>query len=246
MSGLIRTAIACLAAALFLSSLDAAGDATGPTAIVGRALKVQTDLDQLAGIQATAWKGKGTIELNGASLTFSAQFTVAGPDRYRVEADGDIFRYILVANGAHGWIKINEETQEMEGERVAEEREQAYVLWLSTLAPLRGTGLTLREVGRATVGDLRVLGLAVDSKGHREVKLFFDEQTGRLVMNQMRAKRRGKPGVQEMLFVDYQPRGSWVDPRRLSIRFNGKPFIDMELSDVQHLRQVDLKTFEKP
>src|SRR5947209_1223250 len=80
----------------------------------------------------------------------------ARPGRLRLTLDvgtgADRSRVVLVAAGDKGWQSTGGMVAELGPERLAELREEAYVVWLTTLTPLRQEGFELTSLPEARVG----------------------------------------------------------------------------------------------
>src|SRR5439155_22836546 len=93
-----------------------------------------------------------------------------------------------VLSGDKGWTRMGDQTNEMDKDAIAEAKEQGYAGWLSTLAPLKDKQFKLATIGEVKVENRPALGVKVSSKGHRDVDLYFDKETGLLVKSEHRVK----------------------------------------------------------
>src|SRR5439155_23443093 len=66
---------------------------------------------------------------------------------------------------------------------IAEEKEQNYSRWITSLQPLarQDTNFKLAALGESKIDDKPAVGLRVSSKEHRDVELFFDKKDGTLL-----------------------------------------------------------------
>src|SRR5262249_39474359 len=141
----------------------------------------------------------------GEAVAFSGEFATHGPNRQKIvieaDAGGQKVRFVPVLNGDKGWIKINDDTMDLEKEDLAEVKEEAYAGWVTTLLPLRDRAFTLAPVGEVNIDKRPAQGVKVSSKGHRDVNLYFDKETGLLVKTETRVKDDDDQEVTEETFL---------------------------------------------
>ncbi|MBV9123993.1 MAG: hypothetical protein JO112_11595, partial [Planctomycetes bacterium] len=183
-----------------------AEEAAGPRKVLGRAIQAMGGEAKLKKLQVGHWKGQGTIQFFGNELSYTAEWFMQGPEHYRIDAQGDAFSYDMGIDGTKGWFKvepIGSGTEDMDANRLREEKEEVYLQWLTTLVPLQDKAFQLSSVGEHKVEGRPALGIEVSHKGHRKIQLFFDKESGRLVKSTMPSERRGQKYTQDMFYRDY-------------------------------------------
>jgi hypothetical protein len=148
-----------------------------------------------------------------------------------------------------GWTKMGDELNDLSKEELAQHQEESRATWLSSLLPLQGEGITLSLLGNKKVDDRPAVGVRASSKGHRDVDLFFDKETGLLVMLRQTVKAEeleGKEVVQEMVFRDYKPVDGTQAAMKVLITRDGKKFVESEVLKIEFHDKVDARLFEKP
>src|SRR4051794_12104141 len=154
----------------------------GPRAIIDKAIQAAGGEAKLAQFKAHTWTEKGTYYGMGDGLPYTGKYAVQWPDRFSMEIEG-FFK--MVVNGDHGWTKGGDgNTMEMSKEQFAEHKETNLGGYIATLLPLKDKAFTLTPLPEAKVDDRPAAGVQVSHKGHRDVKLYFDKQTGLLVKSE--------------------------------------------------------------
>ena len=87
----------------------------------------------------------------------------------------------IVVNGDKGWQSAGGPAMALGAERLREIRNEMYVLWLTTLTPLKKDDVQLSPLPDIKVHGEAAAGIKATSKGHPDVKLYFDKKTHLLV-----------------------------------------------------------------
>jgi len=119
-----------------------------------------------------------------------------------------------VYNGIKGWVKIaagdNVFVQEFQPTDYEDAHESAYLDRIGFMVDLlKDPAFVLSFLGKDRFADREVLGVLVTSKGHPDVRVYFDKTTN--LMAGMRYKKMdrkaGKEVVREVVFSDYRDLG---------------------------------------
>jgi hypothetical protein len=229
-----------------------AADQGETKAIVDKALKARGGEAKLAKLKAASWKSKGTAVYNGEDIPFTADWTLEGARKNRIDADAEsnseTIKVVIVLNGDKGWFDLAGNVDELNDDRLKEEQERAYVEWLTTLLPLKDKSLKLSPLGESKVADRDAVGISVSSKGHRDVSLYFDKAKGRLLKSETRVKDvdQGAELTQVVLYSDFKESDGVTHPTKLSYKRDGNRYIEMEISDFKLEEKAEGKLFEKP
>ena len=102
--------------------------------------------------------------------------------------------------------------------------------------------------GEEKIGDRATVGIKVSSKGHRDIGLYFDKETGMLAKTQMRVKDilSDQEMDQESLPSDYKDAGGVKRAHKMVINRDGKKFVEAEVQETKVLQKLDDKLFQKP
>jgi hypothetical protein len=135
----------------------------------------------------------------------------------------------------------------MTQEELEEHREGAYWVWVMSLVPLGNKEFKLSMLGERKVGDRPAEGVKVSRKGHFDLSMYFDKETGLLAMTESRYKeaRSGKEVKQETFFSGYKDVSGIKSPTKVSIKRDGKLFVESSI-EVKHLEKLDERVFAKP
>src|SRR5262249_1135236 len=147
---------------------------------------------------------------------------------YEMEIMGQKFSQIIVVNGDQGWIKINNDVKEMDKEMLAEQKEQLFLQFTCYLMPLglKSKQFELSPLGESDIDKRKALGIRAASKGHRDINLYFDKETSRLLKAEYRVKdilglQGGKEVTQEVIPSDYKEVDGIKQPMKVVINWDG-------------------------
>jgi negative regulator of sigma E activity len=189
----------------------------------------------------------------GETVEMTADLSSQLPDRQRLESSvtvmGMDFKITQVVKGDKGWVGLNDKIMEMTKEQMAEAKEQMYVGGVTRLVGLRDKAYTLSPVGEAKVDGKDVVGIRVEHKDHRDVSLFFDKKTGLLLKTETRAKdpqAGDKEFTAETVYGDYKKEDGLPVAHKITVKRDGKLFLEGEVSDVKAAEKLDDSNFEKP
>lgn len=226
-----------------------ADDAAECRAILDRAVKAVGGWETLARRPAASWKGEGTLHLGG-SRPYSGRWTVHLPDRCRIEleigsdaAGADKQKLLFVVDGDRGWTASGGEVRAMSDSDLSFWREQLYFDWVVGLAPLRDPEFTLSRVDEKTVAGRAAVGVKVFRRDRPEVVLFFDKEDGRLVASELRVD--GAVRV-ECGYAGYKDFDGVRHPAKVTVKREGRDFLEGEIADYARQAAADDKLFEKP
>jgi hypothetical protein len=195
-----------------------------------------------------SYKMHGKVFIAAAPVDFEGA-TTAQPaaNRMRLAIAGGIFKFALVLDGDHGWLKLNDRVQDLPAEAVEEQRERLHAEFVAQLFPiLVDPTYKLALLVDAKVGDKPAPGVRVRHPSHREVQLFFDPETKRLLKAEIQINENGKDIRQETLLEDYGQIDEVWRPRRSRIRWDGADRALREMTDFRASDEPDADAFAKP
>ena len=236
---------------LLLSSGLLAADREAALTVIDRAVKAHGGAAPLVRSQTAVRTARGTLHVLAKEVAFSEELTLQLPERLRsrleVGEGAQKGQIVQVVNGDKGWLLSGGTVQEIGKERLGELREEAYLLWLTTLLPLqKDQTLELTPLPESKLNDQTVNGVKVASKGHADVKLYFDSKSGLLVKSERRLEEGGVAFDQEYLYSDHKDSDGGKLPTRITEQRNGSKFA--EWSEISYVfpRQPDETQFGKP
>jgi hypothetical protein len=223
-------------------------------AIVQKAIQAQGGEAQVAKLRTMRIKVEGTTNLvpGQPNLPFTVQDTWQMPDRYKTESSlrlmGQKITQTQVIDGDKGWLRADGQVQDMPKDALAEMKEQKYAEDLDRLGFLNDKGITLSVLAAMKIGGKPAVGVLVKSKGHRDVKLYFDKASGLLVKREQRVldPSSGKEVRQEVVFSDYQEKDGLKHYRKVVALRDRKKVIDATVTEMEFFEMLDGKVFAKP
>ena len=156
------------------------GPPTGDAkSILDKGIKALGGEEKLAKAEAYSWKSKGTINFNGNENEFNGEVTVKGLDHFRREFGNDQFNGVIVLAGDKGWRKFGDNSSELEGDGLANEKRRVYLEVIpTTLVALKGKGFKYEAGGEEKVGDKPAVILKVTGPDGKDFTLSFDKESG--------------------------------------------------------------------
>jgi hypothetical protein len=235
-------------AILFVSSGQARADDQDAKSILERAIKALGGEEKLGKIEAFSWKSKGTVIFNGNENESNNEVTVKGLGHYRREFGNDQFHGVVVLNGDKGWRKFGEETRDLEGDGLANEKRNVYLHVIpTTLVPLKSKDFKYEAAGEEKVGDKPAVILKITGPDGKDFTLSFDKETGVPVKEVAKVMGfQGQEHTQETTFADYKDFGGIKKATKVEIKRDGEKFQEMDITEFKVLEKVDPETFAEP
>jgi outer membrane lipoprotein-sorting protein len=233
-----------------------ADDAAQARAIIERSLKAAGNP---AGDEAALISGgKGTVYVSNEAIPHTFTLTVAGNRRrseLSLDLNGNLIPYGRVFNGEKGWIKIGGQVNEMDKAFVREAKEELYTLRVMQLRPLlKDAGFTLSVIGEDKIlneektGDRVIVGVRVVAERRRDVRIWFDKQTGLPARMETTVVPEGGTAEvdQVTLYFEYKAFDGVKYPTKILVTQDGRKFLDREFTEYRRLDKVEESWFEKP
>jgi hypothetical protein len=218
-------------------------------AVLDKAIKAHGGADNLKKLQAEVAKTKGTFYGMGEGIEYTEKLSIQQPNRMRIDIEAGNFTFIQVFDKDKGWRKINDNTEELSKEEVAEVREQMYAGEVANLVVLQDKSYKLSSGGEIKVGDRAAVGVRVEHKGHRPVSLYFDKDNGLLLKTETTGKdtrNDNKEFTSEELFSDYKKVGGLMVAHKVRINRDGKKYVEFEVTECKLSEKLDHSAFAKP
>jgi hypothetical protein len=229
-----------------LAEIVKADDRAEAMAIVNKAITAAGGAEKLAKVKGQTWKEEGTFYGMGEGVPFTSNCAVQFPDRMKMEIEGF---FAIVLDGDKAWIKFGEDTNELTGDQLKEQREAHYAGWVASLLPLSDKAFQLKPLGESKVGEKPAKGVQVSRDGHRDVKLYFDAKSSLLAKSEYNVVTMEQPGqevLREVFFDDFQEIGGVRLPTTIAIKQDGKKFVEAKISELKTSEKLDDDLFAKP
>lgn len=220
-------------------------------ALLDKAIKAHGGAEKLTKLMAGTSKFKGKMNFMGNELDVTGEVAMQLPDRLKVdigfEVMGQKFQVVQVFNRDKGWLSVNGMTMDLDKDMVAESKESMHAFRVQQLVPLKDKAFKLQPLGEIKVGDRTVHGILVSHEGRRDVNLYFDKEKALLLKVETRAKDMNNNEVsQETLYADYKEADGLPYPAKVTVKQDGKPFMDMEITENKPAEKLDDSVFAKP
>jgi hypothetical protein len=246
---------AALAAALVLglaAQAARAEDEKDASAVLDRAIKALGGEEKLSKVKAYSVKRRGSFTFNDNASEFSGQTTVQGTDHYRSEfesnANGNTFKAVTVIAGDKGWRKFGENSMELEGETLANEKRRLFLSEVAVLpTALKAKGFKLATAGEEKVADRPANVLKVTAPDGKDFKICFDKEIG--VPVRVTATVVGFNNEEmtlETTYADYKDFDGIKKATKAEAKRDGQTFLQQEFTEFKVLDKVDPETFTEP
>lgn len=249
MRGKSMAAVAC--GLVFALTGAARADEAKAKEVIAKAIEAHGGEAELKKLEANSTKMKGTIHVMGMEIAFSGDAAASGMDKNRIDLEIDIMnqkiRITNVVNKDKGWAKVNDDLKEMDKDQIAEATQQSHGRYVANLYPLKEKAYTVSLVGDDKVNNTPVTVVRVERKDRRDVTLSFDKKTFLLLKSETRAKDEmsGQEVTEETYFTEYNDKGL-RQPKKISVKRDGKIFIEAEVLEIATDVKFDEKGFDKP
>jgi hypothetical protein len=225
-----------------------------PRAIIERAIQAQGGEAKIAKLRTMRIKVEGNTDLipGQPNSPITIEDTWQMPQRYKTTSSfqfmGNTITQTQAIDGDTGWAQFNGQTQNLPKEALAEMKEQKHAEDLDRLSCLNEKGIELSTLDETKVDGKPAQCVLVKSKGHRDVKLYFNKSSGLLVKRQHNVLNptSGKEISQEVVFGDYQDKDGVKHYRKITAFRDGKKVIDAKVVELEFFDKLENKVFARP
>jgi hypothetical protein len=197
-------------------------------------------------------KTKGTLHIMGLDLDFTQEIAVQRPNKFKEVMDLNVMGKTIVVtsvyNGKDAWIKSDETEVKITPEILAEFKDAAYAIGLTSGLFLQDKTLKLSVVGDSKVKDKPATAVLVSREGKKDITLHFDKATGLIVKVEMRKLdlMTNQEVNEERFITEYQEKGGNKVAKKVEVVRDGKPLIELEILELTTLEKIDDSEFVKP
>jgi len=222
-------------------------------AVVEKAIKASGGEAALAKTNMAKAKAKGTVSIGNMQLPFTMDAATNVPTQSRMEILFDLggmkIKAVEVYDNGKGWSAQNGDVKEADKETLEESKLSLYTSRLTSLTPLlTDKALTVALLGEEKVNGKPAIGIKVSSKEQKDVKIYFDKDTGLVA-------KVSRPGVdpinktavrQDEYYSNYKAVDGAQVPMKILIELDGNRFIEAEFTEITFVRNFPEGTFAKP
>ena len=222
-------------------------------AVLRKSIAAHGGEKELGKMNAAISKFKGTMELMGNTFNITGETFLQKPDKVKNVMSLDIncknIDVVTVFDGKKLWVSVMGQTKEIDDEKIIKStREEMQVEGAQNMADFLKEPYELGALGESKVKGKDAIGIRVGKKGQRDISLFFDKKTHLVLKTEMRTldPNSGEEVTQEKFIVSYQDKNGMKVAKRVEIVKDGKPFMDIEITDIQIVDRHDDSIFAKP
>jgi hypothetical protein len=226
-----------------------------PRTTIERAIAAHGGADRLGQLRAEKVSLQGKIFVPGRDtlLPFTADAMLQLPGRFKhvarlSEAPDKSHTIVQIVDGDKVLVTVDGLPQQLPSSTLAELRTTLELQREARLVPLLADrDYELAALKPEKVNNRTALGVKVSSKDRRDVRLYFDNETGLLVKTEhARDDGSGKEILQEEFYGDFKDFGGFRRWTRIVAFREGKKLMEAELLDVKYVDKIDDSEFTKP
>jgi hypothetical protein len=251
-----RTLLALLSLGVLcvLSAARAAAD-DDAKAILTRAIKAHGGEATLLKYQAGKFKNKGKLTLPGlGEIEVTQNVSYMLPNKFKetmeMEIAGTPIKTETIVNGDKMSIEANGKEVPISDAIKKALEDGRYMLKVGRLVDLvKDKGYKLEGVGEIKVEGKPAVGIRVSHKGKKDINLYFNKETSRMV----KVEHRGidpmteKEFTEERIVTEYMDKKSngVLMPKKVLVKRDGKTFMEAEVEEGEVLEKIDDSEFKK-
>ncbi len=221
--------------------------------VIEKAIKAHGGEANLNKHKAGQSRSKGTVVVQGNPIEFTEEATYHLPNKFKsvqeIQVGGQSVKIMVGYDGTKAWINVNGMNVDMKLDKLADlMKEQEYLAEIGRLTVLKDKTYELSSLGEAKVKDKPAVGMRVSSKGHKDVNLYFDKDTGLLIKIEHRTVdfNTDKEVNEERIILEYQDKDGVKEPKKALVNRDGEKYVEAEVVEVKYLDDIDDTQFSKP
>jgi hypothetical protein len=223
-------------------------------AVLDRAVKALGGADKLGQLQGVSFRSQGIFQAGDQKVEMSGDVNAQALHRFRWQISvtfmGRTESGVLVLDGDKGWIQGGgQQARDLPPEALALLQTDLRVVRLAQrLVPLSEKGFSLAPLGELKIEQRDAVGIKVTHAGQPDLDLFFDKESGLPLRAEVRVKedKDGQEVLHAFTFGDYKEVNGVKQFTRLSLQRDGKPAMELELSNFDLRDRLDDALFAKP
>jgi ribosome assembly protein YihI (activator of Der GTPase) len=194
------------------------------------------------------YKVEGTAIIAGENTKFSSAISYALPDKFRMSFDTTVLEkksnVTVIVNGDKVKETANGKVEEVKEPVRSEFKQLASNQQVSLLYPLLESEFTLKAEKDAAVDGKDAAVVLVTKKGMKDIRLFFEKESGRLVKSSRKGLNAlGQEVEEETLMSDFKEFDGVLLPVTQKVKQASKDYMTLKLIEVKLAEKPDLKAF---
>jgi len=243
-----------LLSVVVLASAGPRAGAQEPKDVIAKAIKAHGGEEALTKYRAATAKNKGSIDLPGVGkVEFTQDVAYMLPDKLRDSMDltinGMNISVLTLVSGDAISLEVNGMKVETPEAAKTALKDVGHLLKVGRLVSLvKDKGYELSPVGEEMVGGKPAIGVRVAAKGHQDVTLYFDKETGLIAKLEHRTTdvMTGNEISEERIIVGYQKSKQDIPvAKKVVVKRDGKTFLEAEVVEAEFLEKIDDGQFKK-
>jgi len=221
--------------------------------VIDKAIKAQGGEERINKNKAGTSKSKGTVDLQGMSIDFTEEASFHLPNKVRsvqeLNINGASIKVMVGFDGKKAWLNVNGMDVDKMLDKIADlMNEQVYLSEVTRLTNLKDKKYELSALGDTKVQDKPAVGIRVANKGHKDINLFFNKESGLLVKFEHRTMdiNTQQEVNEERIIMEYQEKDGLKEAKKAVVNRDGKKYIEMEVLETKYVDDIDDTQFSKP
>ncbi len=222
-------------------------------AIIEKAIEASGGAQELEKLRAIHARYEGNAYFGTSSAPCRLEAFIQWPSQLRTNlecesADRKKFLLVQVVNREQAWRSENGQTEEGQGHTLVELRESFYFQRIETLRPLlRTADFTYTATGDGNVNNHEAVGVRISSPGHRDITLYFDNQSYLLVKSEhWLPDLTGREVFRESVYGDFADVAGFKQARSMEIFQDRQKVLDMKVVDLTFSDRIEARLFSRP
>src|SRR6266566_4205971 len=177
-------------------------------AVIEKAIKAHGGKEKIEKQKAVRTKSQGKLEIMGLTLPFTQEVAANPPEQFKESMSLDVMGQkvdvVTAYSKGKAWISRNGADVPITDEIMDVLKDAAYAMKLARFAFVSDKSFELSALGEIKVENKPALGIKVASKGHKDINLFFDKESGLMVKveKQSRDIASGKDVLEERIITE--------------------------------------------
>jgi hypothetical protein len=219
-----------------------------PRAVLERAIAAHGGAEKLSSTRIESLRLEGVVHLGATKMPFVNEVRLQLPGKYKsVVTIGEGLKHkriIQILNGDHAYLLIDNKQQPLDAVHRNQLLQTLQLEQALRLVPLlRDPGFTVESLGEVRNQSAVFSVLRVTGKSQRELKLWFDRNSGLLVKAEHKLDGVGKEIVQEAFYQEYRAIDGVQRAGRVTILRDAKPIMEARLIRAEAVEQFAADEF---
>jgi outer membrane lipoprotein-sorting protein len=222
--------------------------------LLDRVIRAQGGDEKLSKAQGATFTTKATIEAEGIKVDLTGDVAAQADDHVR----WNVTLMFMGQPGTSGTMIVTPDKIWSKGANMEAEESPKDALFIrdvfrtvrlsQNLSALRSKELVVSPLKEVKIDNRPAVGLNIATKGRPDVQLFFDKETYLPLRAEVRVLESmpSKECAYVFSFADYKDVNGIKQYRKISLKRDDKPVMEMELSDFKFQEKVDATLFAKP